>query len=270
MNSENDPSAPIDLESLLPWTLTGRLSKLETARLRRAVEEGHLPLEALDESVRAFEIANERPDSATLTALAADDLHVDEATAVRAYLQRPEAAEDRELVELARAALTAETESTGPIGPAVPAAPRLWRAWAIAASLLAVLMAAGWWMASRAPSPAVPLVAEVAVAELLPDDMRLRGGDSSTPRLRVGPAGITLVLVVDSDLAARRLSVSLRDELDQEVARIDPVSAVGDGSVHILVTPQLAERTRRLVLFGTDPDALESLRIHEYSLEIEP
>lgn len=270
MSDERALSTPIDLETLLPWSLNGTLTELEQARVREAFEQGLVSQQSLDQVLGAYELAIGRPDSATLVALAAGDLSADEREAVERYLRSPEGAGDRELVQLALVAMSAEEEPLRQLpSPQRAASPLFWRTWAVAASLLAVVMAALWWAAVRKPGPG-PAMAVVEVAELLPDDMVLRGADHDAPSVEVGAVGVTFVLIVEKQVENRLLSVSLRDEADREIARIDPVRLQADGSLHVFIAAEMAGTARRLVLQGRTAEADSPIPIHEYSFQPSP
>ena len=267
MSGEEKKSEPIDLETLLPWSLRGSLSELEQGRVRRALELGHLSHQSLEETIAAHELANERPDSATLTALAAGDLGPEEEEAVERYLKQPQSAEDRELVEIARAAMdSAEELAAG----SPSASPRYvagwWRTVAVAASLLTVFLAAGWWTASRESGRGSDM-AIAEVIELVPDDMILRGTGPDVPAVSVGEAGVTLVLVVDEQVGDGFLSLSLRDGEGSEIARVAPVRVRDDGSVHLSIAADAARRAQRIVLLGQGSEAEAPVTIHEYSFQ---
>lgn len=266
MSDEPEASAPIDLETLLPWSLHGTLSDLERARIRRAVEQEHLSQEHLEQTVKAFELAGERPDSATLAALAAGDLRPDEAEAVEAYLRREEASEDRELVALARAALRPESEGHGQ-GVTRPPDGNLmfWRVWAVAASLLALFATSAWWVASRPGATTGAAVSLIGVVELVPDDLTLRGGEADGTLVEIGDAGVSVVLVVERRVEGRSLAVSLRDEAAVEIARIEPVEVRSDGSIHLLVQPRVAGDLHRIVLSSREEAGSRDAVIHEYT-----
>lgn len=277
MSQGNEPSSPIDLETLLPWAMNGTLTELEKARVGRALREGHLSEDSLEEVIRAHELANELPDTATLTKFAAGELSGDEARAVERYLRRPGAAVDRELVELARVALMDEVERSQAVSPeavrheaplreaglSAVGGSSFWRAWAMAASLLAVLLGAGWWMAARQAQSPDMAVAEVI--ELLPDDMVLRGAARESTTVDVGVAGLTLLLLIEKPVDGQLLSLSLRDASDAEIARVDAVGLRPDGSIHLFIEPGVAKRARHLILEGRGSEAEHPTKIHEYS-----